>query len=85
MYKFYIYSSGVPGLIIYNKTDKNIMYKFYKKKVIGIFSKPTCIDVYMALFFFIIAGMSYNVSAILGLCYCSCCSFIIINFFTKSL
>ena len=37
------YSSGVNNLL---KTDKNIMYKFYKKKVIGIFSKPTRIDVY---------------------------------------
>ncbi|WP_260264090.1 hypothetical protein [Elizabethkingia ursingii] len=74
----------VPGLIIYKKTDKNIMYKFYKKKGNRyIFKNQPVLMFIGALLFFIIAGMSYNFSAILGLAIAAVAVFIIINFFTK--
>ncbi|PUB26670.1 hypothetical protein C8J95_11022 [Elizabethkingia sp. YR214] len=60
------------------------MYKFYKKEGNRyIFKNQPVLMFIGALLFFIIAGMSYNFSAILGLAIAAVAVFIIINFFTK--
>ena len=73
----------IPGLIIYNKTDKNIMYRFYKRRPSVYFQNQPVLMFILALLVFIIAGMSYNVSAILGLAIAAVSVIIIINFSPK--
>ncbi|HFK5586469.1 TPA: hypothetical protein ACGZ92_002684 [Elizabethkingia anophelis] len=60
------------------------MYRFYKKEGHRYtFKNQPVLMFILALFVFIIAGMSYNVSAILGLTIAAVAVIIIINFFTK--
>lgn len=62
------------------------MYRFYKKEGRRYtFKNQPVLMFILALLVFIIAGMSYSVSAILGLAIAAVSVIIIINFFTKSL